>query len=76
MELTIDPDIADELAYIVELHEAYGAPAEMGSLEELIAYVLAVVAEGSRRPGSWERQVLTMMGLLADCPENQEYRST
>jgi len=35
---------------------------------------LSSVADGSRRPGSWERQMLQMMGLVASSDEHSEYR--
>jgi hypothetical protein len=46
----------------------------MQSVEALAAYVLASVADGSRRPGAWERQLLEHMGLVADCDEHHQYR--
>ncbi len=42
--------------------------------EEIIAFVLSSVADGSRRPGSWERQMLQMMGIVASADEHSEYR--
>ena len=47
----------------------------MQSVEDLVGYVLVSVADGSRRPGAWERQMLEMMGLVADCNEHHIYRS-
>lgn len=75
MEIEIHPDVARELAYLVALHRKHGAPNPMDSVERLAAYVLASVADGSRRPGSWERQMLTMMGLVAECDDHQQYRA-
>lgn len=68
MKITIDINdgVLKELEYMVELHEAYGAPAKIETVERLIQYALAHIADGSRRPGAWERQLLTMMGLVAD----------
>lgn len=46
-----------------------------------MAYVASVTADGSRRPGSWERQLLEMMDLVLvlvlvpDTDEAQQYRS-
>jgi hypothetical protein len=74
MQIEIDDDVARELAYIVRLHEAHGAPVRMSSVGDLVDYVLTCVATGSRRPGSWERGVLVQLGLIADCAEHQEYR--
>ena len=45
-------------------------------LEDLINTVLNSIADGSRRPGAWERQILDMLGLVADCPEHHTYRAT
>lgn len=76
MKIEVNDDVARELAYIVRLHQEHGAPAKMDSVEQLIGYVLASVADGSRRPGSWERGMLRQMGLVADCAEHHEYRAT
>lgn len=74
MKIKINDKVARELAYIVELHKEHGAPNSMDSVDQLVAYVLASVADGSRRPGSWERQMLNIMGLVADCSAHLEYR--
>ena len=76
MQIKIDDTVARELAYIVRLHKEHGAPAQMDSVERLVGYVLACIADGSRRPGSWERGVLVQMGLIADCDEHHEHRAT
>ncbi len=47
----------------------------MDSVEELVNYILASVADGSRRPGAWERQMLEMMGLVANSDAHGQYRS-
>lgn len=47
----------------------------MGSVEALVDYVLGSIADGSRRPGSWERELLEMLGLVADCEEHHQYRA-
>ena len=74
LNIDLDQRVERELQYLVDLHRQHGAPNAMESVEDLIAYVLSSVADGSRRPGSWERQMLVMMGLVADCPEHAEYR--
>jgi hypothetical protein len=53
------------------VHEAANS---QKSIEELLSYLPAAVADGSRRPGSWERQILEMMGLVAECDEHHKYR--
>lgn len=73
--ITLNDAVAAELAYMVELHQKHGAPNPMESVDDLVAYVLASVADGSRRPGSWERQMLESMGLVADTDAHQDYRS-
>lgn len=83
MKITIDIDdqIIDELDYLVELYnrrmnmekdDEYRLPDI--SREDLIVNVLCHVADGSRRPGSWERTLLKMMGLEVNLPEHQDYR--
>lgn len=76
MKIEINDDVARELAYMVRLHKEHGAPAQIESIEQLVGYVLGSVADGSRRPGSWERGMLVQMGLVADCDDHHEYRAT
>jgi hypothetical protein len=76
MQIEINPHILKELQYLVELHQQYGAANPRSSVEDLVGYVLASVADGSRRPGAWERQMLDMMGLVAECDEHYTYRPT
>lgn len=73
--IEIHPEVRKELHYLVELHRHYGAPNPMPNVEALVGYVLASVADGSRRPGSWERQLLELMGLVAECDEHHQYRA-
>ncbi len=73
--IEINPDLLKELEYMVELHQRSGAPNPMQSVEVLVGFVLASVADGSRRPGAWERQLLETMGLVAYCEEHHIYRS-
>jgi hypothetical protein len=72
--IEIDAGVRKELEYLVELHRRYGAPMPMTSVEALACYVLASIADGSRRPGAWERQMLESLGLVADCLEHHLYR--
>jgi hypothetical protein len=72
--IEIDAGVRKELEYLVELHARYGAPMPMPSVEALAQYVLASIADGSRRPGAWERQMLESLGLVADCAEHHQYR--
>lgn len=75
MQVIIDSQVLKELQYLVDLHTTYGAPNQFDSVEDLVAYVLAAVADGSRRPGAWERSMLESMGLVANCDEHQRYRA-
>lgn len=74
LTITVSPHVEAELRYMVELCKAHGSPNPIQTVEGLIAYVLASVADGSRRPGSWERQMLEMMGVVAECDEHNTYR--
>lgn len=76
MKVKIKEDVLAELEYMVRLHKEHGAPAEFDSVERLVGYVLRSIADGSRRPGSWERQILEMMGIATDCIEHNTYRAT
>lgn len=73
--ILLNPHIESELQYMVDLHIKSGAPNAHDSIESLVAYILSAIADGSRRPGSWERQLLEMTGLVADCAEHHIYRS-
>ncbi len=75
MKIDVDEGIAKEFAYIVELHKNCGADNPQESVESLINYVLLCVAEGSRRPGSREREAIESIGLIANCEEHYEYRA-
>lgn len=76
MQVTINPNVAKELEYIVQLHQAHGAPNPFDSVQALVDFVLASVADGSRRPGAWERGMLEQMGIVADTPLHNVYRPT
>lgn len=73
--VNIDQDVYREFEYMVKLHSAHGAPNPHRNVEDLVNYVLSAVADGSRRPGSWERGLLQDMGLVADCDEHNTYRN-
>jgi len=75
MKIDIHPEVLKELEYLVELHQRHRAPNTQASVDDLVAYVLASIADGSRRPGAWERQLLELMGLVAESEEHQQYRS-
>lgn len=75
LTLNIDECVLSELEYLVQLQQQHGAMSPVQNLDELINTVLISIADGSRRPGAWERQLLDMLGLVADCPEHCTYRS-
>ena len=72
LELEIDDGVHAELERIVQLHCEHGAPHPVESVEQLAGYILASIADGSRRPGAWERELLSMLGLVADA-DHDEY---
>ncbi|MGS3274237.1 hypothetical protein ACB284_18270 [Serratia marcescens] len=75
LQVTVDPEIAGELAYMLKLQQTCGAAVQLENVEGLIHYILASISEGSRSPGSWERGLLVPLGLVADGDEHQVYRA-
>lgn len=75
MKIDVSDELVTELQYIVDLHKEHGAPNPFVSVPQLVNYVLAAIADGSRRPGSWEREILEQMGLVADTPKHRVYRA-
>jgi len=75
MNIEIHSATLSELMYMIELHQEHGAANAMESVENMVAYILGSVADGSRRPGSWEREMLYSMGLIADSNAHEIYRS-
>lgn len=76
MNIKLEGPVLAELEYMVKLFHDNGAPVAPETVESLVSYVLMCVADGSRRPGSWERQLLQMMGLVAECQEHYAYRAS
>jgi len=81
MKIEISKELYSEFKYLHELLKKSSQKDSACNLsfdtpQELIAYALSSIADGSRRPGSWERGMLESMGLVADCPEHFEYRQT
>ncbi len=72
VSIKIHPSIYSEFELMAELLRKDGGEQ---SAEDLIEYVLMSIADGSRRPGAWERGMLEQMGILSEQPEQQEYRS-
>jgi len=76
IEIELSDGVAAELDYLVELHNKHGAPNPCETVSELLATVAVAIADGSRRPGAWERQILEMAGLVPDTEEAYQYRAT
>lgn len=76
ISIQVDASVYSEFVYMCELAEKHGSNSGYLQPDRLISYVLTSVADGSRRPGSWERQMLEMMRLVVDCDEHYEYRSS
>lgn len=75
MQITLDPHVEAEFKYMLDLLEIDGN-SPFDGVESLVAYILSSIADGSRRPGSWERGMLRQMGLVADCDAHHVYRAT
>jgi hypothetical protein len=45
MNVEINPSVLAELEYLVELHGKHGAPNPVGSVEDLVEYVLDSIAD-------------------------------
>ena len=77
IELHLDEDTYRELQYLVDLQQRYrdSVPMAQGSVADLLVYLAAAMADGSRRPGAWERQILEMTGQLPQCGELAHYRA-
>lgn len=73
--LNLPEGVKAELDYLVKLHNKHGAPNRFGTIESLLEYVASAVADGSRRPGSWERTIIEQMGLVPEIAELQVYRA-
>ncbi|WP_448476880.1 hypothetical protein [Pseudoxanthomonas mexicana] len=73
IQLEVDAAIHRELRYLVALLQRGPDGHRVGSVPTLISWVLCCVANGSRRPGSWERNVISAMGLPSECDEHHVY---
>lgn len=73
--IAVDGSTKTELEYLVSLHKQHGAANPQRTIADLVGFVLASVADGSRRPGSWERSMLEMMGLVPDTEVANAYRA-
>lgn len=75
IQLEVDAAVHRELVYIVALLQRAPDEHRVDSVSALISWVLCCVATGSRRPGSWERNVISAMGLVSECDEHHVYRA-
>ena len=64
-----------EFEYMLALHKKTDSYTRFETVDDLFNYVLASIANGSRRPDSWERSLLIPMGLVAETEEHYVYRS-
>ncbi len=71
----LSPAVVAELQYLIRLCRDDPCSCAPGTLEDLVTHVMVAVANGSRRPGAWERAVISMLGLVSSNPEHQIYRS-
>lgn len=53
MQIEIFPSVLKNLEHMVALHKKAGAPNPFDNVPDLVAYILASVADGSQRPGAW-----------------------
>lgn len=74
MQITLSSGVQAEFEYMLKLGRDGSIP--FRTVEDLAAYILTSIADGSRRPGSWERGLLERMGLVADCDAHYVYRAT
>jgi hypothetical protein len=65
----------EELDRIIQYHQESDAPNEFHSLNDLATYVLSAIADGSRRPGSWERSIIESLGIVASHPDHQVHHT-
>ena len=75
MQIDINDYLVEEFKYLIELHQQHGPATHLESVEQLVGFILMSIADGSRRPGAWERQLLYPMGLVANCAEHECYRA-
>ena len=63
IKIKVPAHVFHTLNDLVGSHIAFGAPNQFATVEDLSAYVLEAIADGFTRSGSWEGEVLSMMGL-------------
>lgn len=74
VSVEVDGDIYAEFEYLLTLLKKSNNADGLETITDLINYILMGFADGSRRPGSWERGMLESMSVVADCKEHQVYR--
>ncbi len=74
MKIEIDNAVHSELEYMLTLLKKSNSYQEFNTPQDLINYALRSIADGSCRPGSWEREMINSLGLVANCYEHQIYR--
>ncbi|GAA3913896.1 hypothetical protein GCM10022229_03520 [Luteimonas lutimaris] len=72
-QISLDADVVAELRYMLSLLDA--DPLWQKAVVEDVLYRTAdAIATGSRRPGSAERVILNMLGLVSERAEHHVYR--
>ena len=75
MIVKLYPDVMKELEFLIELMDRENDMLQFDTIEELTVYVMNIIADGSRRPGSHARGMLDDLGLSTEQPEHLVYRS-
>lgn len=70
----IPQGVASELRYLRELLADMPYAPKLTSMEDLFRYVMTAIADGSRQPGSWERELLAKLNLVSERDEHHVYR--
>jgi len=74
IDVAVSQGVAAELRYLLDLIADTPFGAAPTSVEDLCRYVMTAIADGSRRPGSWERELLASLGLVSERDEHHVYR--
>ncbi len=74
MEVKIPTAIQRDFEHLIDLHRKHGAPNPMKNTNNLIRFILATVAKGSKNPGSREGVLLEIMGIVPNRKAHNDYR--
>lgn len=75
--LTIDvrADVLSEINYILEVAEIDEKDIYFQDIEGLINYLFTIIADGARKPSSWERSINNQLEIYMDSPVFSVYRA-